>query len=507
MTGSSVDTAPYGSAVRGLLGASRGSYHGPAVPEPTLQSALGSIAGLDTAALVGHARAASGDSDTGALRNRFLPILLRILARTASGAIGGLLADLAADWFDRRQEASELEEDATGAADAVDEIVEDSDTAVGAILTRTAHLLDMLVQHLRTIDPAEHPEEFGRGVRSAAGIIDSAAMMITGTCSERDTAIGQCYDQLLDKGRGICGQPHVELPPEVAECAPQPPGGGTAPQALPQPEPQKTDPAPEPEPAPAPKPKPTTDPAPEPTDCPPEEPAPAPKPKPTPEPAPELEDCPPEESAPAPDPGTTPAAREPVEQPDPFPTPQPESDPPVEECPPDSEPSPEPSPPPTAEPEAPEPSPQAADCCCGILGALGVGVALLAVTALIECAETPPAETPVPEPEPAPEPQPEPAPQPEPEPKPDLSEVPEPEPPPKKLSHTAPAQAADPVAEPAPQPVPAPEPPAPQPAPAPEPPAPQPAPAPAPAPPEPPVSDPEPPAPEPVGVARKAGAW
>ena len=48
MTGSSVDTAPYGSAVRGLLNASRGSYHGPAVTEPTLQSALGSICLLYT---------------------------------------------------------------------------------------------------------------------------------------------------------------------------------------------------------------------------------------------------------------------------------------------------------------------------------------------------------------------------------------------------------------------------------------------------------------------------
>ena len=110
------------------------------------------------------------------------------------------------------------------------------------------------------------------------------------------------------------------------------------------------------------------------------------------------------------------------------------------------------SPEPPAPPKKPlEPPPSetgdapTADC-CGILGLVGAGVALLGiglvVSALEECA---------PAPEPAPAPMPEPAPEPPPPPKQNLADVPEPPPPPKQ--NLAPVQTPAPAPVPEPQPV------------------------------------------------------
>ena len=123
------------------------------------------------------------------------------------------------------------------------------------------------------------------------------------------------------------------------------------------------------------------------------------------------------------------------------------------------------SPEPPAPPKKPlEPPPSetgdapTADC-CGILGLVGAGVALLGiglvVSALEECA---------PAPEPAPAPMPEPAPEPPPPPKQNLADVPEPPPPPKQNLADVPEpppppkQNLAPVQTPAPAPVPEPQP-------------------------------------------------
>lgn len=104
--------------------------------------------------------------------------------------------------------------------------------------------------------------------------------------------------------------------------------------------------------------------------------------------------------------------------------------------------------------------------CSGVLGILGVGIALVGLGLLADAAkdffENLPEPEFEPEPEPAPEPEPEPAPEPEPElappsddgviaPPPELNTVPEPTPPPEKIAHVQAAEAPAPAA-PAPEP-------------------------------------------------------
>lgn len=429
MTISQRGAEDYGTAIRSLQQASQGSYRGPRISPAALGGALGSIEGIDTAALIEHFGAAAGNSETRGLRERLLPKVLSMLGQAAAGAVGGMLGDIAGDWFDNRRQTEELAEGSRDAAEAVDTVVTDAEAAMSAVLSRALETLDLLLGHLATIDPGQYPGQFRGTVKCAADIIDQAGEMLTGTCTERDQVIGTCYEQLLETGKQICEQPTTQPPPEVVEGEPaqvKPPAPGA-----------------------------TTEPTPPPKLNVPTEPGePTPPPKILPESAPE-----PEPPVAKPDPDTTPAAL-----------------PEEAECPP-----------------APIPEEACGKDCSGALGAIGSGVALLAIGFVVQCLteaveydipETPPEPEPEPDLAEVPEPPPPPKkiPAPAPEPVPDLAEVPEPPPPPKQQPEAAPAAVTPP------------------PAPAPEAPAPAPAPTPVPAP------DPEP-APEPVGVARKAGTW
>ncbi|MGP6173914.1 hypothetical protein [Corynebacterium sp. A21] len=465
MSSSRIDVAPYGAAASALTAASRGAYTGPAIPEGALREALGSITGLDTAALTSGFSQASGDSRPGQLNDRVAPLVIKILGDIALGLVGGLVGDAVGDWVNRRKETKNLEDQAKDAADAVDTVVEDADHAMNEVLSRAVQLLDLLLKYLSGIDPTKFPNEFLAAVRCAAEVIDNAAGMIIGTCEQRDDIIEGCYEQLISEAEKICGAPAAELPPEVQECTKE-----IAPVEGPSSGASSTTP---------------TGPAAKAEDCPPEpapdpvkQPEAHPVPKPVPLPEPVEEDCPPEpepEPAPVPDPVTTPSGLTPEVKPDPLPEPELTEEPELPAAPIEEEPI---EPVDTeGEPEdEPEQSAGCGDSCSGILGLLGVGVALLALGALVECLsemEVPavdPTPEPVPEPAPAPAPAVAEAPSPTPA---ELAEVPEPTPPPKKIAFTEAQQMAA-------SPPPAPEP----------------------TPPPPPA-----PTPAPMGTARKAGVW
>ncbi len=496
-------TGGYDQVISRFRHASRGFYGGPAVNGDTLDAALRSVEGLDPPALLEQTRAAVGASNPESLRIAALPVLGRLLAEVAVGAIIHTLIDTATDWFNNRSASQELEDSAEGACDALAEITDVSETGIAEIFAALEEIIDQLCVFLTRVDPAEFPHEFTECVRTGSELIDDAGRAVLASCRERDEAVSGCLDEFLARGEKICDNPcrvtetpdcvgtpeqQKPVPDPAPEDAPQP--HGPAPQ--PQPVPEKGDCPPEdvpttpqtvtPEPAPLPEPKPG--PASSTPPLPPVEPEPAPEPQPQPQPVPEKGDCPPEDVPTTPQ-TVTPepeAVEEPVEPSDPGPAPAPEEVPLPEE---------------NREAECP-PGPPVEDSCCGPLGALGVGVALLCLEVLVAALEEGLMDCPIPEPMPELEPEPESGdapPPPE-----DLAEVPEPPPPPKQ---NIPAAVPPPAAESVP---PAPEsvrPPVET--------------APAAAPPTPPVGEQavsEPPAPEPepepqsgLGGARKAGQW
>ncbi|MBE7364520.1 zinc metalloprotease [Corynebacterium aurimucosum] len=517
----------YSQAVSQFQAASLGGYSGPSTPIGLLGDMVGSVDGIKTDDLVSSTASAMGARRPRRGGNGLRDFLLGTVLSLAGGALMDHLRGVQDDFEKEREEADDLVESAQQCSEAIEDVVDVSDSAVAELISAVIPLLNILTMLLQ-----RHP--LGKAIvpviSSIGGdLIDQTNDTITQTCRDRDTAIENCYGEFERRCSEVCERELPETPPEP-EC-----GCEDKPKqcAQPAPEPcaptkpaQSTEPAVPAQPSPAPAPS---------TPAPPQQPveqgveqpvAPQEEPAPTrPAAAPEKE-CPPDEEKPQPTKPSQPpsASTEAVAQPKPESTASEAQHTPcgchaekeaqscgcseqqrevettkpadagvesptepvqqkVIDCPEDMKPVAEekecteepvegedceaPEQPPVAEPGECKPE----ESCCGSLGILGVGVAILGLGLLAEAAVDfienlpEPEPVPVPEPEPEPQPEPEPCPPPAPEPAPDngvtppppeLNNVPEPEAPPEKLAHMQAAEA--PVPAPAPEPAPGPAP-------------------------------------------------
>ncbi|OFM32140.1 zinc metalloprotease [Corynebacterium sp. HMSC072A02] len=517
----------YSQAVSQFQAASLGGYSGPSTPIGLLGDMVGSVDGIKTDDLVSSTASAMGARRPRRGGNGLRDFLLGTVLSLAGGALMDHLRGVQDDFEKEREEADDLVESAQQCSEAIEDVVDVSDSAVAELISAVIPLLNILTMLLQ-----RHP--LGKAIvpviSSIGGdLIDQTNDTITQTCRDRDTAIENCYGEFERRCSEVCERELPETPPEP-EC-----GCEDKPKqcAQPAPEPcaptkpaQSTEPAVPAQPSPAPAPS---------TPAPPQQPveqgveqpvAPQEEPAPTrPAAAPEKE-CPPDEEKPQPTKPSQPpsASTEAVAQPKPESTASEAQHTPcgchaekeaqscgcseqqreiettkpadagvesptepvqqeVIDCPADMEPVAEekecteepaegedcetPEQPPVAEPGECKPE----ESCCGSLGILGVGVAILGLGLLAEAAvdfiENLPEPEPVPEPVPEPEPCSPPAPEPAPDngvtpPPPELNNVPEPEAPPEKLAHMqaaeAPVPAPDPAPAPAPEPAPGPAP-------------------------------------------------
>lgn len=515
----------YSQAVSQFQAASQGGYSGPSTPIGLLGDMMGSVDGINPGDLVTNTASAMGARRPGRGGNGLREFLLGTVLSLAGGAIMDHLRGVQDDFEKERDEADDLVESAQQCSDAIEDVVDVSDSAVAELISAVIPLINILTMLLQ-----RHP--LGKVIipvisRIGGELIDQTNDTITQTCRDRDTAIENCYDEFERRCTEVCERELPETPPEP-EC-----GCEEKRKECPQPEPEPCAPA-QPSPAPAPStPSQPTQPAQpsapaapqQPVEPKPETPvAPLEKPEPTqPATVPE-KDCPPVEEKPQPatpsEPShvpTEPASTAPEEEHTPcrcteekaahtcdcgehqreLGTTKPADagvDVPIEPVPQEVVDCPEDEEPVAEEAKCPEESLESDDCeeseqppgaeageckpeeaCCGSLGLLGVGVAILGLGLLAEAAmdfvenlpEPEPVPEPVPEPEPQPEPEPCPPPAPEPAPDngvtpppPELNNVPEPEAPPEKLAHmqAAEAPAPQPASAPAPAPGPVPGP-------------------------------------------------
>ena len=515
----------YSQAVSQFQAASRGGYSGPSTPIGLLGDMVGSVDGINPGDLVTNTASAMGARRPGRGGNGLREFLLGTVLSLAGGAIMDHLRGVQDDFDKERDEAGDLVESAQQCSDAIEDVVDVSDSAVAELISAVIPLINILTMLLQ-----RHP--LGKVIipvisRIGGELIDQTNDTITQTCRDRDTAIENCYDEFERRCTEVCERELPETPPEP-EC-----GCEEKRKECPQPEPEPCASA-QPSPAPAPStPSQPTQPAQPSAPAAPQQPvepkpetlvAPPEKPEPTqPATVPE-KDCPPVEEKPQPAPPTEPshvptepASTAPEEEHTPcrcteekaahtcdcgehqreLGTTKPADagvDVPIEPVPQEVVDCPEDEEPVAEEAKCPEESLESDDCeeseqppgaeageckpeeaCCGSLGLLGVGVAILGLGLLAEAAmdfvenlpEPEPVPEPVPEPEPQPEPEPCPPPAPEPAPDngvtpppPELNNVPEPEAPPEKLAHmqAAEAPAPQPASAPAPAPGPVPGP-------------------------------------------------
>ena len=403
--------ADYHAAVAQFQAASSGTYAGPSTPFDFLQQKIGAIDGLNpqelvtgTAAAVGptavESRGRKSNSMDRGIGGFFRGIAIDALGSFGGGALLDFFDKLATDDADDDLQCRGLMKDSQQCAETIEDICTTSDTAMSEMLEPATHVISILTQFIRRTPLGALASS---AVSVASDLIENTNEQIIGACQDRDESVEKCFEEFLRRCGDISVRPLPCEPPDTADCPlpTHPAGEHTC-----EPPPQDIQPCPEEK-----KPVDTT-----PVDTKPvETPTPQPETPPAKSPDPQADDdCEKPTLPPEPD-----CEKEPTKPAQPQ-VPQP------------------PSPPEPSKPCEPSAS------CRGVLGLVGVGVALVGLGALIcsisECLEQT-CELPEPEPEPTPEPQPEPAPQPEPEPEPvpepvpeDLSKVPEPTPPPKKLS-------------------------------------------------------------------------
>ncbi|WP_412099430.1 zinc metalloprotease [Corynebacterium aurimucosum] len=488
----------YSQAVSQFQAASQGGYSGPSTPIGLLGDMVGSVDGINPGDLVMNTASAMGARRPGRGGNGLREFLLGTVLSLAGGAIMDHLRGVQDDFEKERDEADDLVESAQQCSDAIEDVVDVSDSAVAELISAVIPLINILTMLLQ-----RHP--LGKVIipvisRIGGELIDQTNDTITQTCRDRDTAIENCYDEFERRCTEVCERELPETPPEP-EC-----GCEEKPKECPQPEPEPCAPAqPSPAPAPSAPSQPSSPAAPQqPVEPKPEAPVTPPEKTDPTQPAavPEEECLPVEEKSQAAKPTepshvpTEPASTAPEEEHTPcrcnaekeaqscgcgghqreigttkpadagveVPTEPVQQE--VIDCP--EEPvEGEDCEEPQLTPASGEGECKPEEACCGSLGLLGMGVAILGLGLLAEAAmdfvenlpEPEPVPEPVPEPEPQPEPEPCPPPAPEPAPDngvtpppPELNNVPEPEAPPEKLAHMQAAEAPASAPEPAPTP-------------------------------------------------------
>ncbi|RNE48848.1 hypothetical protein [Corynebacterium alimapuense] len=224
-----IAVAGYRGAVELLRQASRGSYRGPMVPAAELMERVMATDGLDPGALLEQTRLAAGSSDSTSMRGGIFQQVTEFISQAALGEILGRLSDTVRDFFDNREQSQELEHSAESAGEALTDIEEVSETGIDEIVLALRAVIEQLSGFLGSLDPAEYPHEFAECVASGADLIDSAGAGIIGCCQDRDEAVAGCLNELLDRGNAVCESNGSYVEPEVVSCESSP----TAPVAEP----------------------------------------------------------------------------------------------------------------------------------------------------------------------------------------------------------------------------------------------------------------------------------
>lgn len=226
------DVTGYGRAVSDLHAASAGLYSGPAITQEALAKAAGTTKGLRTDALRNTAQAMVGGSSTAFVTDKFWGSLIKILAQIATSFIASGLLSLAERWLGGSDDADNIQVQSHQASDAIDCVDQEATTNIATVISQLTAIIGQLVATLAGIDKKENPEAFAECVSAGARAIDSAGKTIKQTCENRDKAIEQCFSTLTHRTEEKCS---VQDPPPPPACTGGASGGAPMPAPATQP--------------------------------------------------------------------------------------------------------------------------------------------------------------------------------------------------------------------------------------------------------------------------------
>lgn len=205
----------YAHAVASFQAASAGAYAGPSTPVSSLSSAFGTVDGLDSAQLVAQTSNAVGGRRPNRGGTKLRELLLESAFSIAGGALSKRLVSVQEDHEEDRRHAEYLERSAQQCSTAVDDVADVASSAITEVISAAIPLLNILTMLL-----TRHP--LGRLIPHIAaiggGIIEETNATILGTCRERDEAIEGCYEEFERRCECMCSRELPKAAPEVARC-------------------------------------------------------------------------------------------------------------------------------------------------------------------------------------------------------------------------------------------------------------------------------------------------
>ena len=280
----------FSSAVGDFQLAAMGAYRGPSMPITMLREAIGTVDGLNTAALVDATQAAvtsrGGSSIDYSVQGSAGSFLRDLIIDTLGGVAGGTIASLVSKQLDsfsqERSDADSIAKGVEGCARAIDSIVDTSDSFMSEVIGAVTPVIQILTAVIKRTPAGRLAALI---IPIAAGLIDNTMGVLSRQCRDRDTHIDECYaemerrcDEMLSNNPPCeCpdNAPAPERPTQEGEPHPQPDaesGANTKTETsectLPPAEPAGKPDKPAPEQAPAPVPSPGVCPEPDPATLP-----------------------------------------------------------------------------------------------------------------------------------------------------------------------------------------------------------------------------------------------
>lgn len=216
----------YQGAVVKAEAAARGQLR-VAVSPGRLAQAVHSLDGLDTGHLRSQASIAAGTSTPAGVQQSIVSVVWPLLQNLLGGIAGSALVEWASSLFNQKDTADQVAADTCEAADAIDRINLDFSAGSAAILENLTASIDALVAFLGSVSPQDNPEECAAAVAAMQELIDAAGRSLLENCGNRDEAVGQCFDELIERGRSATCQPTPEYAPAVSGGKHETAGGGT----------------------------------------------------------------------------------------------------------------------------------------------------------------------------------------------------------------------------------------------------------------------------------------
>lgn len=237
----------YQQAIAQFQVATRGAYPGPSMPVGVLHSMAGSVDGLRTAELVDAALVVAGRGKgrgtgvgrgaggigaggtgtggakggpgglAGGLIDAMKEFAVSVSIKLGAESLVGFIREVQEDNEQEQQHRDSLARDAGSCADAVDDIVHVSGTAVTEIIGATVPFLNVL----SNLALRQHPLAAAMmpAIASVGGnVIEQTNRNISSTLRERDSRIDACFEEFARRCEQRCEQPLPRKAPEVGRC-------------------------------------------------------------------------------------------------------------------------------------------------------------------------------------------------------------------------------------------------------------------------------------------------